>query len=132
MPVMRLLLTLSSRARPSPQRAEERAGAMTAELEPRLFGSVERRLFRATAVLFTIVALVLLIALVVWALAGTLSYFYKLVLPLSVAGILALVLYPVVDFLEARLRLHRAVATGLIVMLFLAIIVGAVILLCPP
>jgi predicted PurR-regulated permease PerM len=104
---------------------------MTAELEPHLFGSVERRLFRATAVLFAIVALVLLIAVVVWALAGTLSYFYKLVLPLSIAGILALVLYPVADYLEARLGLHRALAAGLIVMLFLAIIAGAVVLLLP-
>jgi predicted PurR-regulated permease PerM len=106
-------------------------GAVTAQPEPRLFGSVERRLFHTTAVLFTIVALVLLVALVVWALAETLSYFYKLVLPLSVAGILALVLYPVVDFLEERLRLHRAAAAGLILVLFLAMIVGAAILLVP-
>jgi predicted PurR-regulated permease PerM len=104
---------------------------MSTPAEPRLFGSVERRLFRATAVLFAIVALVLLIALVVWALAGTLSYFYKLVLPLSVAGILALVLYPVVDFLEARLRLNRAAATGLILVVFMAMIAGAAILLVP-
>ncbi|HUG98153.1 MAG TPA: AI-2E family transporter [Gammaproteobacteria bacterium] len=104
---------------------------MSTQPGSRLFGSVERRLFRATAVLFAIVALVLLIALVVWALAGILSYFYKLVLPLSVAGILALVLYPVVDFLEARLRLNRAAATGLILMLFMAMIAGAAILLVP-
>lgn len=38
---------------------------MNAQLETRLFGSVERRLFRATGVLFAIVALVLLIAVVV-------------------------------------------------------------------
>jgi predicted PurR-regulated permease PerM len=106
-------------------------GAVTAQPEPRLFGSVERRLFRTTAVLFAIVALVLLVALVVWALSETLSYFYKLVLPLSVAGILALVLYPVVDFLEERLRLHRAAAAGLILLLFLAMIVCAAILLVP-
>jgi predicted PurR-regulated permease PerM len=104
---------------------------MNASLEPRLFGSVERRLFHATAVLSTIVALVLLIALVVWALAATLSHFYNLVLPLSVAGILALVLYPVVDYLKARLGLHRAIVAGVIVMLFLAIIAGTVILLLP-
>jgi predicted PurR-regulated permease PerM len=101
------------------------------QLQVRLFGAVERRLFRATAVLFAIVALVLLVALIVWVLAGTLSYFYKLVLPLSVAGILALVLYPVVDFLETRLQLHRAAATGLILMLFMALIAGAAILLVP-
>ena len=104
---------------------------MSSKPEPRLFGSVERRLFRATAVLFAIVALVLLIALVVWALAETLAYFYKLVMPLAVAGILALVLYPVVDFLEARLGLHRAAAAGLILLLFMAIIAGAAILLAP-
>lgn len=104
---------------------------MSAPLERHLFGSVERRLFRATAVLFAIIAMVMLIALVVWALAGTLSYFYNLVLPLSVAGILALVLYPVVDFLETHLRMHRAVATGLILLLFLVIIVGAVVLVVP-
>ena len=104
---------------------------MTAQPEPRLFGSVERRLFRTTAVLFTLVALVVLIALVVWALAETLSHFYKLVLPLSVAGVLALILYPVVDYLEAHLRLHRAVAAGLILLLFLAIIAGAMVLVVP-
>lgn len=104
---------------------------MSAPAEPHAFGSVERRLFRAIAILSAVVALVLLTALVTWALALALSHFYKLVLPLSVAGILALVLYPVVDFLELRLRLHRAAATGLILMLFMAIIAGAVILLVP-
>lgn len=104
---------------------------MSSQPEVRLFGAVERRLFRATAVLFAIVALVLLIALVVWALALTLAYFYKLVMPLAVAGILALVLYPVVDFLEARLRLHRAAAAGLILLLFVGIFVGVAILLAP-
>lgn len=104
---------------------------MSVQPGSRLFGSVERRLFRATAVLSAIIALVLLIALVVWALAETLSHFYKLVLPLSVAGILALVLYPVVDFLEVRLGLPRVAATSLILMVFIALIVGAVILLVP-
>jgi predicted PurR-regulated permease PerM len=104
---------------------------MNAAMEPRLFGAVERRLFRVTGVLLAVVALVLLIALVVWALAATLSFFYKLVLPLSVAGILALVLYPVVDFLEARLKVPRAAATGLILLLFMAMLVGAAVLLVP-
>jgi predicted PurR-regulated permease PerM len=84
---------------------------MSAAIETRrLFGSVECRLFRVTAVLLAIVALVL---------------------PLSVAGVLALVLYPVVDFLEARLRLHRAAATGLILLLFMAMLAGAVFLFVP-
>lgn len=76
------------------------AGLMSADLEPRLFGTVERRLFRATAILFAIVALAGLVAGVTWALGQALSFFYNLIMPLCVAGILALVLNPVVDHLE--------------------------------
>lgn len=104
---------------------------MNASPDTRLFGAVERRLFRSTAVLFTLVALVLLIAAVTWILGQALSYFYNLVLPLSVAGIMALMLYPVVDYLERRLRLSRVLAVSLIVLLFVLMISGAMFLLLP-
>lgn len=104
---------------------------MSADLETGLFGVVERRLFRATAVLFAIVALTLLIAGVIWGLGRAISYFYNLIMPLSVAGILALVLSPVVDRLERRTRMSRLAATGIIVLLFIAIIVGAMLMLVP-
>jgi predicted PurR-regulated permease PerM len=104
---------------------------MSANIEPPLFGTVERRLFRATAVLFAIVTLAGLIGGVVWILKQTLSFFYNIVLPLSVAGVLALVLYPVVDYLEKSMGLSRVVATSAILLLFLAIIGGAALLLAP-
>jgi predicted PurR-regulated permease PerM len=78
---------------------------MSANIEPPLFGAVERRLFRATAVLFALVALAVLIGGVVWILGQTLSFFSNIILPLAVAGVLALVLYPVVDYLESRMGL---------------------------
>lgn len=99
--------------------------------ETPLFGAVERRLFRTTAVLLAIVLLAMLVGVVTWSLAQILSIFYKLVLPLSVAGILALVLYPVVDSLEARLRIPRVVAVSLVLLVLTIAVVGAVILLVP-
>ncbi len=104
---------------------------MSADSETRLFGAVERRLFKATAVLFAIVALGIIIACIFWILSQTLSYFYNLIMPLSVAGILALVLNPVVDHLERRGRLSRVAATSVIVLLFVAVIVGTVVMVVP-
>jgi predicted PurR-regulated permease PerM len=99
--------------------------------EARLFGTVERRLFRTTAVLFATVALAVLIGGVLWVLAQALLFFSSLVLSLSVAGILALVLNPVVNLLERRLRLPRVAATSIIIVLFLSIIGVGVFLLLP-
>lgn len=104
---------------------------MSENPETRLFGAVERRLFRATAILFVIVVFVVLVGLVVWALGFALSFFFNLILPLSVAGILALILYPVVDNLERRAKLSRVVATSIVVMLFIVMISGAIFLLVP-
>jgi len=104
---------------------------MSTNLEARLFGAVERRLFRTAAVLFALVALAVLISGAVWVLGQAIAFFYNLILSLSVAGILALVLYPVVDHLEQRMGLPRAAATGIIMALFLALICLAVFLLVP-
>lgn len=104
---------------------------MSAQVETRLFGAVERRLFRATAVMFAIVALAGLIVGVFWILGRTLSFFYNLIMPLSVAGILALVLAPVVDLLERRGRLPRVAATSIVVLLFMATLVGLILMVVP-
>ncbi|WP_018948860.1 AI-2E family transporter [Thioalkalivibrio sp. ALMg11] len=95
--------------------AQDRAGLVP---DKRLFNAVQLRLFRYTAVLLSLVALAALIAIVAWALGWILSTFYNLLLSLAVAGILALVLYPVVDFLENRLRLPRWLAIMLLMAIF--------------
>lgn len=104
---------------------------MNTDNENRLFGPVERRLFRFTAVVFSSVVLVGLVGVIVWILGKILAVFYNLVLPLSVAGILALVLYPVVDFLQTRLRLPRVVAIGVLLVGFAAGLVGLLFGLIP-
>ncbi len=105
---------------------------MSTEPESPLFGTVERRLFRATTVLFASIALVALIAGTLWVLSIVLSFFYNLVMPLCVAGILALVLYPVVNHLERWAWLNRLAATSLVVLLFIAAVAGFVVMVVPP
>lgn len=104
---------------------------MSAALEPRLFGAVERRLFRVVAVLTATVVLLGLIAGIIWILGQTLLFFYSLIMPLCVAGILALVLYPVVDCLEQRLGMPRIAASGLMVFILIAVILGAIFMVVP-
>jgi len=107
------------------------AAFMSAAPETPLFGTVERRLFRVTAVLFAILAMIVLISGMIWILGIALSFFYNLIMPLCVAGILALVLYPVVNYLSRRVWLNRIAATTIVVSLFVAAIAGFIVLVVP-
>ena len=97
----------------------------------RLFNPVELRLFRYTAIMLSMVTLAALTGLVLWAFGWMLSVFYNLLLPLSLAGILALVLYPVVQLLQRRLHLPRLLATILLLVVFFVAIGGLMVLLVP-
>lgn len=99
--------------------------------DKRLFKAVELRLFRYTAVMFALVVLIALIGISVWMFGWLLNAFYNLFLALSLTGILALVLYPVVEFLETRLRLPRLLAIILLMMLLLTGVGGLLFLLVP-
>ncbi|MFO7551037.1 MAG: AI-2E family transporter [Haliea sp.] len=96
-----------------------------------LFNAVELRLFRYTAVLSSLVAMTALIAVVVWSLTWVLGTFYNLLLSLALAGILALVLYPVVEFLQSRLRLPRLLAIIFLLVAFFAGIGAMLVFLVP-
>ncbi len=87
-----------------------------------LFGKTERRLLRVTAMLATGVVLAGLIVLIVWVLAQLMATFYRILLPLSVAGVMALVLFPIVDAMQQRLGLGRLPAVILLFLIFLALI----------
>lgn len=99
--------------------------------QKQLFKAVELRLFRYTAVLSCLAALMTLVALLVWAFGLILGTFYNLLLSLALAGILALVLYPVVQFLEARLHLPRLLAIVLLLVIFFAGLSALLVLLVP-
>ncbi len=87
-------------------------------LDRRLFSERDYRLFRATAVLACAVAFASIIILIFWILSLVLSYFYTLLLPLAVAGVLALVLIPVVLFFQKRLGVSRLIAVILVFLIF--------------
>lgn len=104
---------------------------MNANSDEPMFGAVHRRLFRATALLFCLVALVGLVGLVIWVMGQIAALFQGVILSLSIAGILALVFDPFVDFLEQRLRLSRVAAVSLILLLFALTVAGTIFVLLP-
>ncbi len=99
--------------------------------DKRLLNTVELRLFRYTAVLFSLVALTALIGIIVWSFGWILNAFYNLLLSLSLAGILALVLYPLVKFLQSRLRIPRLLAIIFLLVVFFVGIGGLILWLVP-
>jgi predicted PurR-regulated permease PerM len=109
------------------------AGQNPMALRPdkRLFNATELRLFRYTAVLLSLVVLTALLGIILWSFGWVLNAFYNLLLSLSLAGILALVLYPVIEFLECRLHLPRLLAIILLLGIFLVAIGGLIFLLVP-
>ncbi|GHC34986.1 AI-2E family transporter [Aidingimonas halophila] len=97
----------------------------------RLFNPAELRLFRYTAVMLSLVVLTTLIGIIVWTFGWIINTFYNLLLPLAVAGVLALVLHPVVELLERRLHLPRLLAIILLLVVFFVGIGGLIYLLVP-
>lgn len=104
---------------------------MNAKAETQLFGAVERRLFRTTEILFAVVAMISLVAGMIWILGVAVAFFYILIMPLCVTGILVLVLYPVVNHLERWKWLNRTAATSIVVLLFLGAIAGFIVMVVP-
>lgn len=88
-----------------------------------LFTERDLRMFRATALLGAAVVFASLIILIFWILAQVLAHFYSLLLPLSIAGVLALVLDPAVRFISEKLGLNRR---GAVILLAAVIALGLV------
>lgn len=97
----------------------------------RLFSDWDLRLFRATAVLAAVAAFAGLVVLILWTLGQVLSHFYNLLLPLSVAAVFALVLYPVVRWFEQWLGVSRLWAVILLFLVMLCVLVGVFWLVLP-
>lgn len=104
---------------------------MSSDSGNRLFKIVELRLFRYTAVLFSLVALFALFAVTIWAFGWALNTFYNLLMSLALAGILGLVLHPVVVCLESRLHIPHLLAVMLVLIIFFMGFGGLIFLLVP-
>ena len=96
-----------------------------------IFNEQDLKLFRATAVLAAAVTFATLIILIFWILSQVLAHFYSLLLPLAIAGVLALVLEPVMRVLVKRCKLRRAIAVVVLAAAIVAGLVGVYFLVLP-
>ena len=80
---------------------------MPAETPPTFFSATQRRLIGGTLLLLSVGAAVAAVMLAFIVLSRFVGYFSGVLWPLAVAGVLALILRPIVGLFEKRLRLRR-------------------------
>ena len=100
--------------------------------EPRLFNPSQRRL---VAFALSLLALIGSIALLVYSfdkLGGLIGHFSGVLWPLAVAGIMALIMRPVVELLEQKLKLKRLSAVITLYGVFVLAVAGCIVLITPP
>lgn len=105
---------------------------MSEPFEQRLFSPTQRRI---VGFAITSLAFIGSIALFVYAfdkLGGIISHFSGVLWPLAVAGIIALIMRPVVEVLERKLRLRRLMAVIMLYGAFVLVLAGAILLATPP
>jgi predicted PurR-regulated permease PerM len=95
------------------------------------FSAGQRRLAGVAVGLASFLAIVALLALVVAVLGRLLGMFAHVVWPLAVAGILALILRPVVGLFERRLRLSRAASVLLLYAIAAVVLAGVLLIFLP-
>lgn len=104
---------------------------MTQPLTEPFFSPLQRRLLQLTIMLTACALCIAMIVLGFWAITRVLSLFYNLILPLAMAGTLALILYPVVQWQQRILGMSRVWAIVLLFTLIIAVLTGLLALVVP-
>ncbi|NYS62020.1 AI-2E family transporter [Vreelandella salicampi] len=91
----------------------------------------EQRLFRYTIVALSAVTLLGTIVFIIWVLGHIIAALNALVFPLAIAGVLALVLYPVVDLFERFLRMNRLAAVITLFLVLFGLFITVMVLVLP-
>jgi predicted PurR-regulated permease PerM len=107
-------------------------GNMAAETPPPFFTDGQQRVIASSLTLLAIGATV---AAVIWAivlLARFVGFFSSVLWPLVVAGVLALILRPLIASIEKRLRLQRSAAVVLLYGVFVLLAAAVLFLILPP
>jgi predicted PurR-regulated permease PerM len=99
---------------------------------PPLLTGTQRRIVGSSLTLFAFFGAVALFIAAIVVLGQLLGFFSSVIWPIAVAGVLALILRPMVDWLERRLRLRRIAAVIILYGLFLLVLTGALVLIVPP
>lgn len=104
---------------------------MTASSTP-LLTPAQRRIVGFALTFLALVGSAVLFIGSIAMLARTLAFFSSVLWPLAIAGVLALVLRPVVALIERRLHVRRVVAVIVLYGLFLIVMAALILLLGPP
>ena len=96
-----------------------------------LLSPTQRKIVGFALALAASLLIVLLLALLVFGLSRALGFFSSVLWPLAVAGIVALILQPVVGLLERRLRVGRLTAVVSLYAVFVFSLTGVLLALAP-
>jgi predicted PurR-regulated permease PerM len=107
------------------------AGQQAAAPTDKLFTPAQLKFVRVVLLAVLAVVLAGVIILVLMGLAEVFSTFQALLLPVAVAGVLALILYPVSEFLHLRVHLPRVVAAAVVVTALVGALVAVMWLVVP-
>lgn len=105
---------------------------MPDEPTPPLFSESQRRVISSALTLLAFLGSIALLILAVIVMGRLLAFFSSVLWPLAVAGVLALILRPLVVTLELRLRLRRMTSVLLLYGVVVLVTAGALLLLVPP
>ena len=105
--------------------------AMSEISEPRLLSPSQRRLVAFALGLVALVGTIALLVGVFIVLSFLFAHFAGVLWPLAVAGIIALIMRPVVEMLEHRLRLRRVSAVVTLYGVFVLMVTGGLVLIIP-
>ncbi len=105
---------------------------MSATPTPRFLSDRQRRVIGFALTLLAVLATATLFILAFVALGRLIAFFSGVIWPLACAGVIALILRPLVELLETRLKGRRLAAVILLYGLVLLAATGALVLIVPP
>ncbi|PMR70095.1 AI-2E family transporter [Halomonas heilongjiangensis] len=95
------------------------------------FAPGEKRLLRYTILALSAVTLVSTIGFIIWVLGQIIGALHALVFPLAIAGVMALVLFPVVELFERHLRMNRLGAVVSLFVILFGLFLTVMVLVLP-
>jgi predicted PurR-regulated permease PerM len=99
---------------------------------PSLLSPAQRRIVGFALTLFAVLGSVALIIVAIATFGRLVGFFSGVLWPLATAGVLALILRPLVELLERRVRLRRPAAVILIYGVIVLVVAGLLLLALPP
>lgn len=101
-------------------------------IHPAFFSASQRRTIGFALTVLAVLGSATLLILTFIVFGRLLAFFSSVIWPLAVAGVLALILRPVVEVVQRRLALRRLTAVILLYGAFVLVVGGTLLLLAPP